>query len=278
VEGLATVTVALLGMLILPDLPSSSTSSHLTRMQHNFAAWRLRQDVAPRTVGDGDVTLMPARSEGGSGEKMSVVKAFWAVIADGKTWMFCGILTCAYTASAVTSFFPSVVHTLGYSRNITLLLTAPPYLLCCIAMIFNGLHSDKTQERFKHVVYPLVLTILAHILVLSTNATAPRYLAMMFLLPSVFASIIVALTWMSQTLSQPPEKRAAAIAFLNAVAHTANIWTPYLYTSPPRYSVAFSVNIAAASLAIMCAALLRWHLKRLNRAEEIEGRKGRYLI
>jgi len=144
--------------------------------------------------------------------------------------------------------------------------------------MFNGLHSDKTQERSKHLAYPLAVTVLAHILALSTTATAPRYLAMIFLLSSIYASIIVTLTWASETLSQPPEKRAAAIAFLNAFAHTANIWTPYLYTGPPRYLLAFSVNIAAASLGIVCTALVRWHLKRLNEAEEMEGRKGQYIL
>ncbi len=64
-------------------------------MQLEFAVWRLKQDAAPRSAEDGDVTVVPAYSEGGSGEKMSMVKAFWAVIADGKTWIFCGILTCA---------------------------------------------------------------------------------------------------------------------------------------------------------------------------------------
>ena len=119
-----------------------------------------------------------------------------------------------------------MVQTLGYSRNITLLLAAPPYLLCCIVMILSGLHSDMTQERcvstipspspyaftdmvhrfwfrFKHTVYPLAVTVFAHILALSTTATGPRYLAMMLLPSSFGASTIVAFTWVSVRPSDP---------------------------------------------------------------------------
>lgn len=64
----------------------------------------------------------------------------------------------------MTNFFPSVVATLGYSRNRTYGLTAvglpfcqsivsstdasgvqPPYILCVIAMILNGFHSDRVR-------------------------------------------------------------------------------------------------------------------------------------
>jgi hypothetical protein len=73
-----------------------------------------------------------------------------------------------YIAAAVNNFFPSVVSTLGYSRNITYCLTArkfgaknydiricdtdmpllstAPFVLCVFVIILNGMHSDKTQE------------------------------------------------------------------------------------------------------------------------------------
>jgi hypothetical protein len=74
-----------------------------------------------------------------------------------------------------------VVATLGYSRNITYCLTAPPYILCCIVIILNGLHSDKVQERFLHVLCPLAITIVANVIAVATTKTAPRYVAMMLM-------------------------------------------------------------------------------------------------
>jgi len=267
--------VALISMLVLPDFPSSSTSSHLTSLQHDFVIWRLQKDTALLGAAVEDVTTVPGD---GDEKKISVWEAFRMLLADGKVWIFCGVMMSTYTAAGVINFFPSVVQTLGYSRNITLLLSAPPYLLCCIVVMFNGLHSDKTRERFKHVAYPLVVALFALIVALSTTATAPRYLAMMLLPSSLSASIIITHTWMWQTLGQIAAKRAAGIALLNTAGNIANIWTPYLYTDPPRYLLAFSVNIVAVLLAIMFSVLIRWHLKRLNEEEERGGRKAQYIL
>ena len=86
VEGTVTVTVAILGMLILPDLPSSSTFSGLTSMQHDFAIWRLQKDVALRSIADRAVADRGIK-------KIGVWEAFWMVLVDRKIWIFCGILT-----------------------------------------------------------------------------------------------------------------------------------------------------------------------------------------
>jgi hypothetical protein len=57
----------------------------------------------------------------------------------------CSTLYATYTAAAVNNFFPTVVKGLGFSRNLTYVLTAPPFLLCVIAMLCNGFHSDKVS-------------------------------------------------------------------------------------------------------------------------------------
>jgi hypothetical protein len=81
---------------------------------------------------------------------------------------------------------------------------------------------------------------------------------------SFYAASIVVLSWITGSLNQPAVKRAAAIATINAVANTPNIWTSYLYRSPPRYIVAFIVNLAAAGVAIIAATVIRFYLRREN--------------
>lgn len=111
------------------------------------------------------------------------------------------------------------MKTLGYSRNITLLLTAPPYILCCFTMLLNGIHADKSRERwvisrilshavlmlndrprFLHIAGPLLITIIANVIAATTTATGPRYLAMMLMPGSFYAASIVILTWISVSL------------------------------------------------------------------------------
>lgn len=90
-----------------------------------------------------------------------------------------GILSLTYVAGAVNSFFPTVVKTLGFSPNNTLLLTAPPFLLCTVTMFLNGYFSDKSGNRSFHVIGPLIVTIVSMVLAISTTSVAGRYVAMM---------------------------------------------------------------------------------------------------
>lgn len=57
------------------------------------------------------------------------------------------------------------------------------------------------QFSFLHVAGPLLITIAANILAVTTTATAPRYVAMMLMPASFYAASIVVLTWISVSRS-----------------------------------------------------------------------------
>ena len=101
---------------------------------------------------------------------------------------------------------------LGFDRTITLAITAPPYVLCCVAIIINGWHSDKTRDRAYHIMGPFVITIVANIIALSTTSIAPRYVAMMLLPASFYSASIVILSWIGSSITGPHAKRAVAYA------------------------------------------------------------------
>lgn len=139
-------------------------------------------------------------------------------------------------------------------------------------MLLNGMHSDKTGERFLHLALPLVITVVANIIAVSTLNVAARYVAMMLMPASFYSSAIVQLSWISGSISQPAVKRAAAIGFINAACNTPNIWTAYLYYDSPRYVVAFAVNLGAAVVAIGFATATFFYLRTQNRRME-QGRQ-----
>jgi hypothetical protein len=70
----------------------------------------------------------------------------------------------------------SVVKGLGKSNIITLLLTAPPYIIAVTACGINAWHADRTGERYWHIAGPTVLAMVMYILAVSTTSIAPRYL------------------------------------------------------------------------------------------------------
>ncbi|KAM0549207.1 hypothetical protein ACHAPJ_009516 [Fusarium lateritium] len=246
VEGVVTIGFAMLFCLVLPNSPD-----HVRGLSEVERAWIKYNYELDQGQGDD-------RSE------MTAWQGLKLAVQDPKTWLLLATLYCIFVSAGVTNFFPPVVATLGYSRTITFVLTAPPFILCCITMLINGFHSDHKEERYLHTVLPLGITLIANIIAVSTLNVAARYTAMMLMPASFYAGSTVLLSWITGTLNQPVAKRASAIALIISVCNTPNVWTPYLYGGAPRYLAAFAVNLAAAAGAIVIATLVRFYLKRQN--------------
>jgi hypothetical protein len=112
---------------------------------------------------------------------------------------------------------------------------------------------------------------------------------MMFMVPGVYTGYVVALAWISNSLPRPPAKRAAALAFINAISNTSSIYASYMYKTEfgklqkhnwekgrkanrccpgPRYVIAMCVNCGMVAMAVLSATILRFILIRLNRKLE----------
>ncbi|KAE8363427.1 major facilitator superfamily domain-containing protein [Aspergillus caelatus] len=246
VEGVATVGLAFILAFVLPN--SLKSLLGFTELEKEYLQWNFESDQGQQDNAD----------------EVGAWKGTMMALTDPKTWLMMGTLYSIYICAAVTNFFPSVVATLGYSRNTTYGLTAPPYVLSVVAMIINGFHSDKKQERYLHIICPMIVCLVANIIAVSTLNTAARYVAMMLMPGSFYSASTILLSWVAGSISQPSIKRASAIALINAICNTPNVWASYLYFSEPRYLAAFLVNLAAAALTIALATVTRMYLRRQN--------------
>ncbi|KAK8048523.1 hypothetical protein PG994_010253 [Apiospora phragmitis] len=244
-------------MSLLPELLVHQKGvSWLSEEREALAVWRLEEDIGEDDWVD-------------SGQQ-----TFWRgakqAFADVKTYVLLVLLFGIVASGSVTNFFPTVVSTLGYNNVVSLLLTAPPYVLTVIASMINAWHADRTGERYWHIAVPLVVNMAANIIAATTTSLGPRYLSMMLMVPSVYSAFVVALAWISNTLPRPPAKRAAALAFINAVSNSSSIYASYMYpkSAAPGYVIAMSVNCATSFMAIVAATVLRFMLVRLNRKLE----------
>ncbi|KAJ4364773.1 hypothetical protein N0V95_000721 [Ascochyta clinopodiicola] len=263
-EGIITVIIAVSAFFILPNFPR--TTKWLSEEERQLAVYRLQEDI-----GEDDWT---------SAEQQTFFHGLKLALMDVKTWILTILLLSIVSSASITNFFPSVVKTLGYDNIHTLLLTAPPYVLAVITTFLNAWHADKTGERFWHIVLPLCVGIFAFILAAATHSTGPRYAAMMLMVPGVYTGYVVVLAWISNSMPRPPAKRAAALAFINAVSNTSSIYASYMYPQPkggaqPDLTVALSVDCATAGLAIIMTVIMRIVLGRLNKkldkGEHVEG-------
>ncbi|QIW96193.1 hypothetical protein AMS68_001711 [Peltaster fructicola] len=259
IEGVITIAVAMVAFFILPNFPR--TTSWLTHEERELAVWRLQEDI-----GIDDWV---------SSEKQSFWDGFRLAVKDIKVWLLMIILLGIVSSGSVTNFFPTVVKTLGYSNINTLLLTAPPYVLAVFTTFLNAWHADKTGERTLHIILPLLVGMAAFILAVATTATAPRYVAMMLMVPGVYSGYVVVLAWISNIIPRPPAKRAASLALINAISNASSIYASYMYVGDSRFVIAFSVDCATLFMALVVTLWLRTLLaqlnKKLDRGEHVEG-------
>ena len=157
VEGILTVGLGIIFACFIPNTPR-----HIRWLDEREKAqllFRLEQDRASKDATD----------------ELGVMSAFKMAVTDPKTWLMCAILQCNYIAASITNFFPIVVAGLGFKRTTTLAITAPPYLLCVVAILINGWHSDKKQERTMHIVLPFCITIIGNVIAIATTNVSQPY-------------------------------------------------------------------------------------------------------
>ncbi|CCU82889.1 MFS transporter/pantothenate transporter liz1 [Blumeria hordei DH14] len=250
IEGSTTVGLALLGTIILPNFPS--TTSWLNAEEKQLAIWRLIEDVGQKDWSEDD--------------QLSFADGLRLAFTDYKVYILLFICYGIIASASVTNFFPAIVKTLKYSDVTTLFLTAPPYAVGLVMTLLNAWHADRVQERSFHIIVPLIFAVTSFIVSATTSSNALRYTAMIVMVPGIFSSCVIALAWVSDTISRPPIKRAVAISFINAVSNSSPVYSSYLYrdTSAPRYAAAMTFNSVMCSAAIVTVLVLRHILIRLN--------------
>ncbi|GJD04743.1 major facilitator superfamily transporter [Colletotrichum higginsianum] len=144
----------------------------------------------------------------------------------------------------------------GFRSTTALLLTAPPYFVSGFLGIPFAWSSGKLNERTWHITAGLSLAIVGFAMSCGSTNNGVRGL-----------SNVLSVGWVSNTLSQTPEKKAVAYSLVNVTANLAYIYCAYLWpsTDGPKYMMGFSSMIAFAATSIMCAWAMRFWLIRTNK-------------
>jgi len=251
IEGSITVVIAATAYFIIPNFPR--TTKWLSEEESAMAIWRLEEDI-----GVDDWT---------NSKEQSMLQGAKLAVCDLKAWVLLAV-TYGFTSSgSVTTFFPTVVKSLGYGSVDTLLLTAPPYVLGTIIILGNAWHADRTRERYLHIVIGPCIAAASFIIAMTTEGFGPRYFAMMLMIGATYSGYVVTLGYISNVLPRPPAKRAAALAGINAMSNICQIYSPFFYptNAGPHYILAMSINTGTSCLSIISATILRFMLMRANK-------------
>ncbi|KAK9254919.1 major facilitator superfamily domain-containing protein [Lipomyces tetrasporus] len=267
IEGVITVAIALIAIPILPNLPA--TTRWLSKEERLLAVVRMVEDVGQRDDDQGPNSEQETAEVLPQSKFRSALVGFTMSVRDPKVLNFLQMMFCFAGTAGINTVFPSIVKSLGFNRTNTLLLTAPPWLVVAITSVINSFHSDKTGERYWHMMWGPCLSLVGFVIGISTTKTAPRYVAMILLL-QIYNSWALGFAWLSNSVPRPPIKRAAAVACVNIGGNIPNIFVPYLFysTASPHFYVGFAVCIVFAFLGMLGATTLRIQLRRLNKKLE----------
>lgn len=246
-QGVATFIVAVLSVLTLPDNPL--TTKWLSPEQRELAEARISRDTVGRKG------------------KTSTFAGLKEAASDPKLWLFAFMQHMHLAANGFKNFFPTAVETLGFNREITLVLTCPPYLIAGAISVAYSYSSGKFNERTWHITAAKSVAVFGFILGFATLNTGARYFAMIVFSIGTYAVNSIILGWVSSTCGQTKEKKASSLAIVNTIANVSFIWTPYLWPSSdePRYTIAMSSSAAFSIATATGAWVMKFWLMRLNK-------------
>lgn len=178
------------------------------------------------------------------------------------------ILCANHTAYGFNNFYPSIVRgfNLG-SRTITLVCTAPPYIVGALITFVIANSSDRQHERGLHISIPMLVAVVGFAISVGTLNVPARYFASFLYIAGCFSANSIVYTWGASTASSTPEKRACATAIINLMSQLGNIWSPYFFANgeEPRYVKAMVLMMAFSVLSALCCWLMKIILGRDNR-------------
>ncbi|GAA6064237.1 hypothetical protein JCM10212_006366 [Sporobolomyces blumeae] len=250
IEGSLTCAVAILATFVLPDFPKNSRG--FSAAEKHLAETRMTEDTGMK-----DET------------KVSTFAALKIALCDYKLWVMALSLTSLTIGLSFNQFFPQLTASLGYAKEYSLLLCAPPFLFAAICAFFVSRHSDKTGERYFHIVIPAFIGIIGFIIAMSTSAFGARYFSL-FLMAQSYSGFVCFLAWVSGTFARPAMSRAVSIAFVNAFSQLGNVSGAYVFDASwgPSYAKSYGICIATFVFAIAGCTFHRWTLSNLNKKLE----------
>jgi predicted MFS family arabinose efflux permease len=195
----------------------------------------------------------------------SVFAGFFMAVKDVKIYIMMITFAAYVVGLSFNAFFPTLTKTLGFGYITTLLMSAPPWAFSCVFSLANAWHADYQQERFWHIVGPILVGIVGFVISMATENTAARYVAL-FLQASSYAGFIVFYSWISSSFPRPPAKRAVAIAMINAFSQVGNIAGSYVWGMEANgFRNSYGVVTAMFGVTIIGCFIFRMVLVRLNK-------------
>jgi ACS family tartrate transporter-like MFS transporter len=153
----------------------------------------------------------------------------WQALRSGPVLLLASVAFFEYFVSySVFFWLPTILKRVsGFSDLRVGLLGTLPYVAGLIAMLINGWHSDKTQERRWHSAIPQFIAAVALLGLITLPASTQMSVTLFTLLLCVSGFLPVFWTMPSEILSE--SAAAAGVGMINAVGSVAGFAGPFAF-------------------------------------------------
>ncbi|KAF8916433.1 major facilitator superfamily domain-containing protein [Mucidula mucida] len=249
IEGSMTICLGFVSMWLLPDCPHNTR--WMSPEERHVAQARLADDAGEADQNDTDESAL-------HGLKLA--------LKDYRVYVFSIMNMSQLLGLSFVNFFPTLTQTLGFSTTVTLLLAAPPWIFSSIMCCLSAWHADRTGERFFHMAGWWWGVILGFIIALSSMSIAARYVSL-FLMACGYCGFSLTAVWVSNVVSRPPSKRAAAIGLVNGIGNIGNLMGSYTWKDDwgPSYHPSLAISMGALVFSTLLSIGIRMDLIRTNK-------------
>ena len=149
--------------------------------------------------------------------------------ANGRVWICAAIYFCVVSGNATIAFWsPSIIKELGVKGNLQIgLISAIPFVAGTIAMVLNGIHSDRSGERRMHCA---MATLLAAVGLTLTGMWLHSATLALVALTIASVGILAAFPvfWSLPSAFLAGTAAAGGIALINSIGNLAGFVAPYM--------------------------------------------------
>ncbi|KAJ6444333.1 ATP-binding family member B [Purpureocillium lavendulum] len=269
IEGFPSVIVSVIAWSVIPDSPQ--TASYLTKREKKVARLRLRHEAPARGAESAAATDDPAPSPSAKPASGLRGRDLAAVFCDPVAWITAAMFFLTNMAySSLPVFLPKIIHEMGHSTLAAQALSAPPYLLAFVVVLFTAHMSDRLRAR----TVPIALHALASAagygaLALSEALRLPAWLRYLAVYPAAvgfFNVVTLVIAWsINNQASQT--RQGAGFALLQLVGQCGPLVGTRLYPDgdAPYYAPGMRACACAMLSVAVLAAVLRFYLQLQNR-------------
>jgi ACS family tartrate transporter-like MFS transporter len=156
---------------------------------------------------------------------------------------------------SISFWLPQILKGLsGGSDFLVGILSALPYIVAAVGMVWIGRHSDRHQERRWHVAGPALLAAFGFVLSTQTQVPALALVSISLAALGIWGSL--GPFWAMSTSVLTGSTAAAGIAWINSVGNLAGFVGPYVVGLLKDATGGFGTAMVALALFLVLAAII----------------------